>query len=448
MEVSIPSLRQSKDIRERKAAIGSIVSFGLKIASVIVSFFSIPVVLDFVSKETFGIWLVISSSFALVNVLDFGLGDGLRNKFAEAKAKNDVALQKQYVSTTYFTNSILSFTVVLVFFLVTQFFSWHKLFNLPLSFEPQLRDATSIAVVFTCLQFFLQAILNLLKGDQRFAHASVIGFVLNLFSLLSIIAVKLLGIKGNLVVLVVAYFAVPNVVLLFISIHLFLKRYSQIKPALRCIRSRHVKELMSLSSKFFIINVLGIVSLQLINLLVIREFSATVVTDFNLMYRYYFLLIAFSTILFNPLWSAFTEAIVKKDNDWVRACLRKCHRYSFLLVLSIPIFVLLSNKFISYWSGHPFHAALAVNILFGLWAAVAIVTEPVKMLIKGAGELNSYVIISLLATLMQAAVSVALIKYFNLNVAAVLIGVLICQLSILYILNEEKNKMLSSLEHH
>jgi O-antigen/teichoic acid export membrane protein len=435
----------NKDNRSKNAAYGSMVSLILKIASIVVSFFSIPVVLDFVSKETFGVWLVISSSFAIINVLDFGLGDGLRNKFAEAKAMNNVGLQKKYVSTTYFTNLILSLVIIGLFFIVDGFISWSKVFNLSQDLEFEVNSATRIAIIFTSLQFFLQAILNLLKGDQRFAQASIIGFILNLLSLISIIAVKILGLRGDLSLLVIAYFAVPNITLLIVSIYLFLTRYRNIRPSIKFIKACHVKELMTLSTKFFIINVLGIVSLQIINILVIREFSASIVTDFNLLYRYYFFLIAVATILFNPLWSAFTDALVKRDDLWVRQCLTKCYRYTIILLLSIPIFVLLSNKFICYWSGHTFHSSLAVNMLFGLWVAVVIVTEPIKMLIKGGGELNSYLRISILSTAAQVLISLVLIKTLHLNIAAILIGVVINQLSVLYILIREKNKMLFAL---
>jgi O-antigen/teichoic acid export membrane protein len=437
----------SKNSRSKKAAYGSIVSLILKIASVVVSFFSIPVVLAFVSKEIFGIWLVISSTFALINVLDFGLGDGLRNKFAEAKAKNDSFLQKQYISTTYFTNFILSISIILIYFIFDGFISWHKVLNISISFENELQKSTRIAIIFTSFQFFLQAILNLLKGDQRFAESSIINFSTNFISLLSILAVKLLGFKGNLIVLVVAYFAVPNIFLLIITVYLFSTRYRDLTPTVKSINTYHVKELMSLSSKFFLINILGLISLQVLNLLVIREFSATIVTDFNLLYRFYFILIAIATILFNPLWTAFTDAIVKRDNNWINTCLNQCYRYVLVLLFSIPIFIAISNKFISYWSGTPFHSSLTINILFGLWVALVIITEPIKMLIKGSGLLKSYVMISFCGTLFQILVSIAFIRLLHFKVTAVLIGVILFQLSILYILNKEKNKMLFSLRH-
>ena len=56
--------------------------------------------LDYLGKTEYGVWLTLSSILTWFNYLDFGLGNGLRNKLAEALAKNDIKSAKIYVYIT------------------------------------------------------------------------------------------------------------------------------------------------------------------------------------------------------------------------------------------------------------------------------------------------------------------------------------------------------------
>lgn len=90
---------------ERSARIKkSIVASGsVKGASVLINLALVSVTLSILSAERYGVWITLSSVIAWFNFMDIGLGNGLRNKFAEALAEGDQARARSYVSTTYFT---------------------------------------------------------------------------------------------------------------------------------------------------------------------------------------------------------------------------------------------------------------------------------------------------------------------------------------------------------
>ena len=62
------------------------ISFFLKGGSVIANFLLVPLTIDYLDTENYGIWLILNSFIAWFSFFDIGLGNGLRNKFAEAKA--------------------------------------------------------------------------------------------------------------------------------------------------------------------------------------------------------------------------------------------------------------------------------------------------------------------------------------------------------------------------
>ena len=70
---------------------------------------------------------------------DIGLGNGLRNKFAEAKAKGDLDLAKGYVSTAYYTIGAICVVFFILSLLVSYFVDWASVFNTSQELQQQLR---------------------------------------------------------------------------------------------------------------------------------------------------------------------------------------------------------------------------------------------------------------------------------------------------------------------
>jgi hypothetical protein len=87
--------------RSVKAKKNIIASFGIKAIDSLVYFLLVPVTLGYLNPYEYGIWLTLSSILMWVNSFDIGLGNGLRNKLAEALANKDKELARAYVSTTF-----------------------------------------------------------------------------------------------------------------------------------------------------------------------------------------------------------------------------------------------------------------------------------------------------------------------------------------------------------
>ena len=83
----------------KKNIIASIVTKGISIAT---SFLMVPLTLNYVNKELYGIWLTLSSIILWLNFFDIGFTLGLKNKLAEALAIKDYTQGKKLVSTTYY----------------------------------------------------------------------------------------------------------------------------------------------------------------------------------------------------------------------------------------------------------------------------------------------------------------------------------------------------------
>jgi len=129
------SLRAKKNIS---------VSFIAKVLSILVSFLIVPLTLGYVGKVEYGIWMAISSIISWFSFFDIGLGNGLRNKLAEALARNDNETAKIYISSTFALISLIAALMFIGFFIVAKFISWNKVLNTELVANSELLSIFSL----------------------------------------------------------------------------------------------------------------------------------------------------------------------------------------------------------------------------------------------------------------------------------------------------------------
>lgn len=65
--------------------------------SIVISLMVVPVTINYINAEQYGIWLTLSSIIAWLSYFNFGMASGFRNRFAEAVAKEDYTLARKYV---------------------------------------------------------------------------------------------------------------------------------------------------------------------------------------------------------------------------------------------------------------------------------------------------------------------------------------------------------------
>ena len=88
----------TRSITVKKNIAGALV---LKCISILISLQVVPLTIDYINPTKYGIWLTLSSIIAWLSYFDLGFAHGFRNRFAESKAKGDIKLAKEYISTTY-----------------------------------------------------------------------------------------------------------------------------------------------------------------------------------------------------------------------------------------------------------------------------------------------------------------------------------------------------------
>ena len=115
--------------RTRKAHLNTAIGLGIKGGGMVISLVLVPMTIDYLSTDTYGTWLTISSAVAMMAFFDIGVGNGLRNKLSEAIAQHDTVLARSYVSTAYAVFGAIQVVIVGVFLLAASYVPWQRILN-------------------------------------------------------------------------------------------------------------------------------------------------------------------------------------------------------------------------------------------------------------------------------------------------------------------------------
>jgi len=248
-------------------------SFILKGMSIVIGLIFVPLLLDYLDKERYGIWLIISSVLMWFSFFDIGLGNGLRNKLTIAIARNEHQLAKKYVSTTYAMVILTFLGILLIFYILNPFLPWERIFNTSLVGRNELKLIMYIVFTFFILRFIFQIIGKIYKAFQRPAISSSFGPLGNLLALIIIFSLVKLDSTGSLLVLTIVLSFVPLLVLIGFSFYAFTHEYKFLRPSLKDIDFSHAKDLLELGFRFFLLQVASIILFSTSNIIITQIFS-------------------------------------------------------------------------------------------------------------------------------------------------------------------------------
>lgn len=396
----------------------------IKGVSIIVGFLMVRLTLDYLDQTKYGIWLTLSSFLTWFSFFEIGLGNGLRNKLSESLAKKNYDLARIYVSTTYAIISLVVFILATVFFIANNFIDWTKILNTDQNLANELTSLATIVFGFFFLRFVLKLIGIILRADQRPAVANSFGPFGNLVSLIIIYILTLYS-EGSLIYLGLTLSIVPTVVLTIASIYFYHKKYLFLKPSINFVDLKYAKDLLGLGVKFFIIKISMLVMYQTSAIIIAQAFGPDEVVVYNVAYKYFSIIIMIFAIIVGPFWSAFTEAWVKNEIDWIQKIVKKLF-IVWIISSIIGVFMLIfSQVFYSFWIGDKVVVPFRISVLFLIYFVLKNFGDVFKMFINGVGfiKLQMYSsIISIIIFILSASV---LIFYYKLGMESIIIAMIV-----------------------
>jgi len=397
--------------RTVKARKNILASFFIKGGSIAVSLVSVPITIKYVNPDQYGIWLTLSSLVSWFSFFDIGFGNGLRNRFAEAKAKGEDELARIYVSTTYAVLALIGSFVFIVFLCTNPFLNWSTILNAPKGMAGELGLLALIVFGFFCFDFVLQLINVILNADQEPAKASFFNFLASLLSLI-IIFILTKTTKGNLIYLGISFIGTQLLVLLAASFWFFTRKYKAYAPSIKYVKFGYARDLMSLGLKFFMIQIAFIIVYET-TIIIIAQLHPEQVTPYNIAFKYFSVVPMVFGIIITPFWSAFTEAYVKKDYTWIRSSVKNLIRLWVLVVLGVAIMLFFANKVYLLWVGESIRVPFMLSLVLAIYIIINTWCTIFSIFLNGVGKLRLQFYSSILGALVNIPLAIYLGKQYG-----------------------------------
>ncbi|MEM7510192.1 MAG: oligosaccharide flippase family protein [Bacteroidota bacterium] len=407
-------------LRSVKAKKNILFSFVVKGGSILISFLLVPLTIDYVDAEQYGIWLTLSSVISWFKFFDIGLDKGLRNNFAKALAEGKKDEARAYVSSTYAILAGISSALLILFFSINPLLNWADIFNVDAKLALNLGLVMLVVFSFFCMNFVLKIITTIYTADQRPAFA---GFVNFLTSVISLIVIFLLTrfTEGSLLMLALALGGAPILVLSILTGFAFRGDYKDYRPSIKYIDKKQFSGLASLGYQFFVIKIISVVIFSTDNMIITRLYGPAAVTPYALSFKYFGIITKVLMIITVPFWSAYTEAYTKNDIKWIKRTNKKLVSIWRLVLLGSVVLLVISPFAYKLWVPSveiPFFlsACMFFYVNYLAWGRIFVV------FVNGVSKVKLQMWTSIIGGVINIPLSIFLAKTVGLGTAGVIIA--------------------------
>lgn len=387
------------DKRTVKAKKNILASIVLKGVDTLVYLLLVPVTLGYLNSYEYGIWLTLNSILMWINSFDIGLGNGMRNRLAEAVAKKDLLLGRIYVSTTFFMLIFLMGGLIILGTIAEPFVNWYNILNTTSEQVPHLKEIVYVSFIIFCLNFIFKFIGNVYLAMQLPAVNNAINVSGHTLSLL-IIYILTITTEGSLFWVAIVYSVSPLLVYLTVYPLTFFKVFPALRPTFRLFRRVYLKDLLNIGIQFFLLQLSGILLFAFVNIIISHMFGPENVTPYNVAYRYFSLVPMAMNIILAPMWSATTDAFVKGDYDWIKRTMKSIHKILLLVYCGIFLMVILSTKIYTIWIGDTVIIPLSITIGMAIYILIIMTSLSYSYFLNGLGILRVQTINTLIMAIL------------------------------------------------
>ena len=414
------------DERSKKAYKNVAGSVVLKGISMIVSLLLVPLTIEYVSPDKYGIWLTLSSIVSWLGFFDIGLSNGTKNKVTESLAKNDSRKAREYVSTSYFAIGIIFFFVFALFCLANQWLDWSSIMSVDASLKVELSEVMLIVVGLFCVSMVLNVLNSVISAIQKPALSSLITTVGQVFVLIAIAYFVYQAAEpgeGSLKTLALCLSGIPCLITLVFSFFLYGGKYSSLSPSVKYYNGKYISDVLNLGWKFFVIQASLILVFQISNLVIIRETDSLSVTQYNIAYKYFMISHMLYNIVLTPFWAAFTDAYIKQDYSWMKNTYKKLSKCWLLFSTLVAVMLLVSPIAYKFWIGNKVEIPIMLSAFMSVFVILNSRAGLYMTLINGTGKVFFQMSTYLSISIVSVPLMILSAKIFGLlGVVAVLIG--------------------------
>ena len=427
---------------DRKKILIKNVSLGVlyKILNMGIVFTTIPLLLNYLEKEEYGIWVTIFSLINIVFFVDAGIGNGLKTKLSEAISLKDFKLARQYISTAYISISVISIIILIIGSLIIFNIDAQELFNTTILSNDNLIRILFVTLVLIITVFVLNLYKSFYYASQEASKVELAMLFYQLIILISIV-VFLNYFPRNLLLVALTY-GISNILIgIFFTIKFFRKN-KHIAPSISDFSKDKIKTLMGLSLSFFVIQLCMIVIFTSDNLIITNLLGPKEVTTYDIVYKLFQVVITISVIAVDPFWALFTDAYQKQDFDWIKKTILKLNKSFIVFGILITVLFFISETVIKFWIQRDLLIPKNLILFMSFFILIRVYGIIYMTFLNGIGKVKLQMYLYIIGAIINIPLSIYFVKHLNLGSSGVILGTIFCILGMSIVLPIQTYKVL------
>ncbi len=395
------------------------VSFLIKGWSGVVTLLLVPATLNCLGEYKNGIWLTVSSMLIWIDNLDIGLGNGLRNQLASCLAHDEHEKAREAITTTFVMLALIIIPITILALCTAYAIDLYRFLNVDSQQIGNLEAVVAVSIILVAGTFIFKFIGNVYLGLQLPAINNLLVTIGHTLALIGTYAVYFCG-SRSLMHIAVVNTAAPLLTYLIAYPYTF-RQYPHLRPSLRYFSRPAVRSLLTIGLKFFVLQIAGILLFMSSNILISRIFNPSLVTPYQIAYRYFSIVILIFTVISTPYWTATTDAWERGDLAWIRHSRRSMDKILILMALMLVVMVLVSTPVYRVWVGSEVEIPFSMSVLMALYMLVILISLSYSYYINGVGALMIQLVCTVLAALLFIPVTYAAVGYVSRDINTILI---------------------------
>lgn len=397
------------------------------------SFYNVKLFAVYLGNSMYGLWLTLSSVVSWMNIGDFGIGNGLRNKIAELYGSDEKKHIFPFLKKSVSFLAKLSFVSFPAFYLLCKVLMHFNILDTSLN-KPML-----IMLIFSAINMIIGLSRSVAYGCQKSWMTSMATFFHQFFLFWFVVILILLKNSPDLSILAIANgicLTLANAILIICLNHV-LSNHRIMKDSFG--ENEH-KTLDSAKINktgigFFFLQICSIILFSTDNLIINYFFTSDNVTKYSNISKIYDTGNSIYSVMMISLWSAVTYHYYSNDIKWIFNTIKKLlfvfAIYSFGVVF-VSIFI---NPIMGIWmEENAFYYNSDLIILFAIYSILTAFSSIFINVLNGLGLIKLQLALGVGQAVINIPLSVVLSVNYHMGIYGVKLATFLCLLPAIIIL--------------
>lgn len=381
-----------------------------KVLTKLIGLIVTPIVLTYLDKTEYGIWVIIGSLLGYMGLMDFGITGATSAIAAKSNTKENEHRINIVINNAFVLQSLIGMFIIAVGFIVSFYFP--DMFNMGDYSKEEAWLVFVMAIIGYGISFPPKSLKGLIRAKQMISLSVWLEFLL--FMLTTALNLYLLHTGFGLLALPVGTIAVR---LLSYPLFIFFakKAYPQLRFDPSVITLEHMKEIFGVSSYWFVGMIAAMIIYSTDTILIGIFMSTAMVTMYALTFRLSEVMREFIYSISFTLMPAIGQIMGQGDIGKAREIyLRSQPVILSLAIIGAVCIYLFNGYFVKFWVGDEYFAGDMLSLIFAGMLFSTIVFHASSLVISANLKLKGVTVIRIAEAIINIVLSVWLVQTYGL----------------------------------